>query len=184
MSVSKLSGLKVAILVADGFEEVELTEPKKALENVGAKVYIISPSKSKVKSWSYCKWSSNYLVDVSLEQAKSEDYQALLLPGGVINPDHLRIIPYAVDFVKKFVDQGKPIAAICHGPWTLINAGGVKGKTITSWSSLKMDLTNAGAKWVDKEVVRDGNLVTSRMPGDLPAFNNAMIELFYEALRK
>jgi protease I len=179
----ELKGLKIAILVADGFEQAEMTEPRKALEQAGAKTYLISPSKDKVRAWNYGQWSSDkFCVDVELDQANAQDYNALVLPGGVMNPDHLRTIPAAVNFVKAFVDADKPIAVICHGPWTLINAQGVKGRTITSWPSLKVDLENAGAKWVDKQVVREGNLVSSRKPDDIPAFNSEMIRLFSEAL--
>ncbi len=174
----ELDGVKVAILVADGFEEVEMTEPRKALVAAGAQVTLISPAKNKVKSWNHTKWGAEYPVDVQLEQANSDNYDALMLPGGVMNPDHLRMIHRAVEFVREFVNEGKPIAAICHAAWTLINAGGVKGKTMTSWPSLKEDLINAGANWVDKQVVRDGNLVTSRKPDDIPAFNQEMVKLF------
>lgn len=173
-----LKGLKVAILVADGFEQSEMVEPKKALEQAGAKTFIISPVKGKVKGWQKKNWADEFPVDKDLNEAKAEDYDALLLPGGVANPDNLRLNPVAVNFVKSFEKAHKPIAAICHGPWTLINAEAVKGKTLTSWGSIKADLINAGAKWVDKEVVTDQNLVTSRKPDDIPAFNKAMIELF------
>lgn len=173
----KLEGLKVAILVYDCFEQVEMTEPRKALDQEGAKTFLISPL-DKVKGWNTLTPADEFPVDVHLDQAKPENYDALLLPGGVVNPDRLRVIPQAVEFVRAFIKAGKPIAAICHGPWTLINAEGVKGKTVTSWPSLQIDLTNAGAHWVDKEVVTDGLLVTSRKPADIPAFNPAMIELF------
>jgi protease I len=173
-----LKGIKVAILVADGFEQVEMTEPKKALDQAGATTKIISPSKGKVKGWKSKNWGDEFPVDTDLNQAKAEEFDALLLPGGVINPDTLRIIPEAIAFIKNFVKSHKPIAAICHGPWTLINAEAVKGKTVTSWASIKTDLINAGAKWVDKEVAIDDNIVTSRKPEDIPAFNKAMIELF------
>lgn len=173
-----LIGLKIAILVTNGFELSELEQPKKALEYQGAKVEIISPEKSKVKSWNKDNWGKEFKVDVTLLSANAKSYDALLLPGGVINPDKLRIVPEAINFIKHFVDNNKPIAAICHGPWTLINANGVKGKTVTSWPSLELDLKNAGANWVDKEVVVDGKLVTSRKPEDIPAFNKEMIKLF------
>lgn len=182
--MDKLKGIKVAILVADGFEQVELTEPKKALENSGAKTVIVSPVKGKVKGWKHKEWGDEFPVDQDLASAKAEDFDALLLPGGVVNPDTLRITPGAIEFIKKFVDEDKPIAAICHGPWTLINAKAVQGKTITSWPSIKTDLLNAGAKWVDQQVAKDGNIVTSRKPDDIPAFNTAMIELFSERLAK
>lgn len=173
-----LRGLKVAILIADGFEQVEMTEPKKALEEAGAQTFIISPVKGKVKGWKHKVWGDEFPVNQELSHVNAHDFDALLLPGGVINPDTLRLIPEAVDFVKKFIREDKPIAAICHGPLTLINADGVKGKTLTSWPSIKIDLINAGANWVDKQVVSDENLVTSRKPDDIPAFNTGMIELF------
>ncbi len=176
----KLQGLKVAILVADGFEQSEMVEPRKALLQAGAFVELVSPAKNKVTSWSQGNWGESYLVDVQLDRAMAHDYDALVLPGGVINPDHLRITSRAIEFIKQIHDQKKPIAAICHGPWTLINAGVVVGKHVTSWASLKVDLENGGAHWVDKHVVRDGNLVTSRKPDDIPFFNDEMIKLFSE----
>lgn len=176
--MKQLSGLKIAILVTDGFEKSEMVMPKTALEKAGAIVELVSPMQSVVKSWSHNNWSEEFYVDTQLETANADDYDALVLPGGVINPDHLRIVPKAIEFIKKFVTDNKPIAAICHGPWTLINANGVKGLTVTSWPSLEMDLKNAGAYWVDKAVVRSQNLVTSRKPDDLPFFNKEMIELF------
>lgn len=180
----ELTNLKVAILVANGFEQSEMTEPRKALENAGAKTYLISPEQSEVQGWKHLTPADKFPVDVDLNKAKSEDYDALVLPGGVVNPDKLRLISKAIDFIQNFYQAGKPIAAICHGPWTLINAGVAKGHTLTSWPSLQVDLTNAGAKWVDKEVVRDKKLVTSRKPDDLPAFNKNMIELFAEFSRQ
>lgn len=176
-----LHDLKVAVLVSDGFEQSEMTEPKKALEAAGAETTVISPVKEKVKAWQRKNWGNEFPVDLDLDQANASEFDALLLPGGVMNPDTLRMNPKAISFIKNFVDSGKPIAAICHGPWTLIDAQGVKGKTLTSWPSLKTDLINAGAKWVDKEVVEDGNLVTSRKPDDIPAFNRTIIELFSKA---
>jgi protease I len=175
-----LYGKRVAILVADGFEQVELLEPRMALDEAGATTQVVSPATGKVKGWNHKEWGTEVPVDVSLDSAKAEDYHALLLPGGVMNPDHLRMNPKAVEFVKKFTDSGKPVAAICHGPWTLIEAGAVRGRTLTSWPSLKTDLKNAGASWVDKEVVNDGGLVTSRKPDDIPAFNRSMVRLFAE----
>lgn len=175
-----LEGLKVAILVADGFEQVELTEPKKALEEAGAQTCIVSPAEGEVEGWHHFDAGDKFAVDVPLDEAEAASYDALLLPGGVANPDQLRMNEKAVEFVKSFFDAGKPVAAICHGPWTLIEAGAVKGRTITSWPSLKADLTNAGAKWVDQEVVADNGLVTSRKPQDIPAFNQKMIEEFAE----
>jgi protease I len=176
--MSALSGKKVAILVAEGFEQVELTEPKKALDDAGAETRIVSPAKGEVQGWKHFDKADKFKVDVPLEQADAAEFDALLLPGGVANPDQLRMQPKAVQFVREFFDAGKPVAAICHGPWTLIEAGAVKGRTLTSWPSLKTDLTNAGAKWVDQEVVVDNGLVSSRKPADIPAFNRKMLEEF------
>jgi len=175
-----LENFTVAILVASGFEQIEMTEPRKALEAAGAKTRLISPEKSQVQGWNHFQPADQFPVEVDLQTAETEGYDALLLPGGVINPDKLRLIPEAIDFIKKIYQANKPIAAICHGPWTLINAGAAKGHTMTSWPSLQMDLTNAGAKWVDKEVVQDKTILTSRKPDDIPAFNKAMIALFAE----
>lgn len=177
----KLKGIKVAILVADGFEQSEMTEPRKALDQAGAKTTLVSPVKGKVKGWKAKNWGDEFPVDKELNQAKAEEFDALLLPGGVANPDTLRMNPAAINFIKSFVKDHKPIAAICHGPWTLINAEAVKGKIITSWPSIKIDLINAGAKWIDSEVAKDDNLVTSRKPEDIPAFNKAIIELFSQS---
>ncbi len=173
---SKLNGKKIAILVENGFEEVELTEPKKALEEAGATTKVISPKAGKVKAWKTTDWGKEIPVDVELDKANAAEFDALLLPGGVMNPDKLRLLPKAIELVRSFVQAGKPIAAICHGPWTLINAGGVKGRRMTSWPTLEMDLKNAGAIWVDEQVVVDRGLVTSRKPDDIPAFNAKMIE--------
>lgn len=180
----ELNGKKVAILVENGFEQVEMTEPRKALEEAGAGTDLISPAQGKVKGWEHTEWGDEFDVDVQLKQANPDDYDALLLPGGVINPDKLRLHPDAIDFIRRFVDEGKPIAAICHGPWTLINAGAVRGRTMTSWPSLQVDLKNAGANWVDQEVVVDNGLVTSRKPDDIPAFNRRMIEEFREGIHQ
>lgn len=180
MATGNLQGKKVAILVTDGFEQVELLEPRKALDQAGATTKVVSPAGKKAKGWNHKEWGEEVPVDTSLDSAKAEEFDALLLPGGVMNPDHLRMIPKAVEFVKHFTDAGKPVAAICHGPWTLIEAGAVRGRTVTSWPSLKTDLKNAGATWVDKEVVSDQSLVTSRKPDDIPAFNREMIRLFGE----
>ncbi len=174
----RLDGKKIAILVANGFEQIELTEPRQALEEAGAKTDIISPEISKVKGWKSKQWGDEFAVDVPLSQAKASAYHALLLPGGVMNPDTLRLDKEAIDFVKEFHKQNKAIAAICHGPWILIDADLAKGHEITSWPSIRLDLINAGAKWVDKEVVIDGKLLTSRKPDDIPAFNEAMLRLF------
>ncbi|HXG65010.1 MAG TPA: type 1 glutamine amidotransferase domain-containing protein [Blastocatellia bacterium] len=179
-----LNNMKVAILVENGFEQVELTEPKKALEQAGAQAQIVSPVKDKVKGWNHKEWGDEFPVDVPLENARADDFDALLLPGGVMNPDRLRMNPRAVSFIKEFFDAGKPVASICHGPWTLIEAGQTQGRTLTSWPSLQTDLKNAGAKWVDREVVNENGLVTSRKPDDLPAFNREMIRLFSEHKNK
>jgi protease I len=189
MMTGNLQGKKVAILVTDGFEQSELLEPRKALDEAGATTKVVSPAGKKAKGWNHKEWGNEVPVDVPLDSAKADEFDALLLPGGVMNPDQLRMNPNAVEFVKHFTSTGKPVAAICHGPWTLIEAGAVRGRTVTSWPSLKTDLKNAGANWVDKEVVNDQDLVTSRKPDDIPAFNREMIRVFAEgteseALRK
>lgn len=181
MASTALNGKKVAILVADGFEEVELTKPRQALDDAGAKTSIVSPKDDTVRSWRHTEWGEDFDVDVPLRDAKAENFDALLLPGGVLNPDKLRMDADAMKFVKSFFDAGKPVAAICHGPWSVIEVGAAKGRKIASWPSLKSDLRNAGAEWIDQEVVRDGNLVSSRNPDDIPAFNREMIKLFSEA---
>jgi protease I len=175
---NKLSGKRIAILVADGFEQVEMTDPRKALDSAGAKTEIVSPAEGKVQAWQHHDKGDKFPVDVPLDTANPEDYDALLLPGGVANPDHLRGIPKAVRFVRSFFDQHKPVAAICHGPCMLVEANVVQGRSVTSWPSLQTDLRNAGANWRDQEVVEDDGLVTSRKPDDLPAFNQAMIAMF------
>ena len=172
----KLKNFTVAILAADGFEQVELVEPKKALEQAGATTKIVSPAASEVQGWNHFDKGDKFAVDVPLERANADEFDALLLPGGVANPDQLRGNPKAVQFVKRFVESGKPIGVICHGPWTLIEANAVKGRTMTSWPTLKTDLQNAGAKWVDQEVVVDKGLVSSRKPADIPAFSQKLIE--------
>lgn len=177
---NQLRNKRVAVLVDNGFEQSELVEPRQALQDAGAQADIVSPQSGKVKGWQHTNWGDEVPVDRKLDDARPEEYDALLLPGGVMNPDKLRANPTAVRFVKHFVDSGKPIAAICHGPWTLIEAGGVRGRTVTSWPSLQTDLRNAGANWVDQEVVTDNGLVTSRKPDDIPAFNRKMIEEFAE----
>lgn len=182
MAKDTLKGLNVAILVTDGFEQVELTEPRKALDQAGAETCIVSPKGERVRGWDFTDWGDELPVDVPLDGAKPDDFDALLLPGGVFNPDALRMQPKAVAFVKAFFDAGKPVASICHGPWTVIEAGAAQERRIASWPSLKTDLRNAGAEWVDQEVVVDGNLVTSRSPDDIPAFNRAMIDLFAQSL--
>jgi protease I len=172
-----LSGRTIAILATSGFEQSELFEPKRLLEEAGAKVDVIAPGDDKqIKAWNTTDWGKSIDVDVSLSQADAARYDALVLPGGVINPDKLRAEKSAVTFVKAFGDAGKPVAAICHGPWTLINAGMVKGRKVTSWPSLQLDLENAGAIWQDSDVVLDGQLITSRKPDDIPAFTNKLIE--------
>ncbi len=176
--MEKMKGMKVAILIENGFEQVEMEEPRKALEEVGAETKIVSPADREVRGWKFKEWGDTFPVDVKLDEAKPEDFDALLLPGGVMNPDRLRMNPKAVAFVKSFFDDKKPVAVICHGPWTIVEAGAAKGRRITSWPSVKTDLRNAGAEWVDQEVVVDRNLVSSRKPDDIPAFNRAMIELF------
>lgn len=180
----ELAGRRVAALVTDGFEQVELIEPRRALEEAGAQVEIVSPKDGEVRGWDHREWGANVRVDRPVAQARPDDYDALLLPGGVMNPDKLRMDSKVVDFVRAFVDAGKPIAAICHAPWTLIEAGAVKGRRMTSYPSLRTDLRNAGADWVDEEVVVDRNLVTSRNPGDIPAFNRRMVEVFAQAVRQ
>lgn len=177
---AKLDGKRVAILVTQGFEQSELTGPKEALEKAGAKAEIVSPAGDKVQAWDEQDWGKSFRVDVPLKKARPDDYDALVLPGGVMNPDKLRMDKKAVDFVRAFVAAQKPIAAICHGPWTLIEAGAVEGRRVTSWPSLQTDLRNAGAEWVDEQVVVDNGLVTSRKPADLPAFNRKMLEEFAE----
>ena len=176
VSMSHLTGKKVAILVEDGFEQVELTSPKEALEAHGAQTHIISPKSGNVKGWEHTKWGQEFPVDVAIEQANANDYDALLLPGGVMNPDKLRTNKQAVQFVRSFFDQGKPVGSICHGPWMLVEAGVVNGRKVTSYPSIQTDLKNAGANWVDQEVVVDRGLVTSRKPDDLPAFNRKLVE--------
>lgn len=182
MAHENLESLRVAILVDDGFEHIELIEPRKALDQAGAETRIVSPKEKRVRGWNFTDWGDHLLVDAPLDWTKPDDFDALLLPGGVLNPDALRMQPKAVAFVKAFFDAGKPVASICHGPWTLIEAGVARGRRIASWPSLKTDLRNAGAEWVDQEVVVDGNLVTSRDPDDIPAFNRAMINLFARSL--
>lgn len=176
----RLKGKRIAILATDGFEQSELTEPQKALIAEGATAEIVSPKSGSIQGMKHHEKGDTVHVDRMLSEAKPEDYNALVLPGGVANPDELRIDSKAVEFVRSFVTSGKPIAAICHGPWTLIEAGAVKDRKMTSWPSLQTDLRNAGANWTDKEVVTDNGLVTSRKPDDLPAFCRKMIEEFAE----
>lgn len=173
---NRLDGKKVAILATDGFEQSELFEPKKALESEGATVSIVSLKSGEIKGWDEKDWGDTISVDLTLDEANAENFDALQLPGGVMNPDKLRVDEKAIQFVKAFFDAGKPVAAICHAPWTLINAEVVKGRNMTSYPTLRKDLENAGAKWADEEVIVDNGLVTSRNPNDLPAFNRKLIE--------
>jgi protease I len=179
--MENIKGMKIAILIEDGFEQVEMVEPRKALDQAGAQTSIVSPRNGRVRAWNFTEWGDSFPVDVALNRARPQDFDALLLPGGVMNPDTLRMEPNAVAFAKAFFDAGKPVAVICHGPWTVIETGAARGRRIASWPSLKTDLRNAGAEWVDQEVVVDGNLVSSRKPDDIPAFIRAMIALFSRA---
>lgn len=181
---SKLNGKKIAILATDGFEQVELMDPRKALEGAGATTVVLSPRSGEIKGWKFKEWGDKVKVDKTLDDANPNDYDALVLPGGVINPDHLRMEPKVINFVRQFVSTGKPVAAICHGPWTLVEADVVRGKKVTSWPSLKTDLKNAGATWVDQEVVKDGQFIFSRKPDDIPAFNQAVIEAVSTGVRQ
>lgn len=181
---SNLANKKVAILATEGFEYVELTEPKKALEAAGAKTVVISPKDGQIKGWNHTDWGESVPVDLSLNSARESDFDALVLPGGVMNPDHLRQDKNAVALVKSFFDAQKPVAAICHGPWMLVEAGVVRGRKLTSWPSLQTDIRNAGGEWTDQEVVTDNGLVTSRKPDDLPAFNKKIIEEIAEGKHK
>ncbi len=179
----RLNGLKIAVLATDGFEQAELEKPVAALRAEGAEVAVVAPKPGQIQGWEHHDKGRAVPVDKPLADAAPDDFDALVLPGGVMNPDALRLVPDAIEFVRTFVEDDKPIAAICHGPWTLINAEAVAGRTMTSWPSLQADLENAGAEWVDREVVVDGRLVTSRKPDDLPAFCEKAIELFAEARR-
>lgn len=181
-SKHNLTGKRVAILVADGFEQVELDQPRQALDQAGAKTEVVSPAKGHVKGGNHDKPAAGAKVDVPLGSAKADDYDALLLPGGVFNPDALRQEKKAVEFVRAFFDAGKPVAAICHGPQLLIEADVVRGRRLTSFPSVKTDLKNAGADWVDEEVVVDNGLVTSRKPADIPRFNEKMLEEIAEGV--
>lgn len=178
----KLDGVKVAVLATDGFEYSELTQPKLALEEAGAQALIVSAEKGRIKGWSGTDWGDSVAVDLALSDATNVDFDALLIPGGVMSPDKLRTDQQALRFVNSFVESGKPIAAICHGPQVLIETGCVRDRKMTSWPSLKTDLKNAGATWVDQDVVCDRGLVTSRKPEDIPAFNKKMIEEFAEGI--
>lgn len=181
---NELKGKKIAILATDGFEEVEITEPRDALEKAGADTYIVAPKDGTIKAWDNTDWSDDYEVDVTLDEAKEGDFDNLLLPGGVLNPDQLRMNNKAIQFVAKFLHAGKPIAAICHGPQILIETKEIAGRKMTSYPSIKTDLINAGVNWVDEEVVVDKGLTTSRSPDDIPAFNDKMIEEFREGIHQ
>ncbi len=185
MAKLNLEGLRIAILATDGFEQSELIDPRRALDTAGAITEVISPKSGEVKAWNHKDWGLSVDVDQKLDEANPQRYDALLLPGGVMNPDALRVLPKAVAFVRSFFDADKPVAAICHGPWTVVESGSAEGYRMTSWPSLRTDIQNAGGEWVDAEVVVDENLVTSRMPADIPAFNREMIALFggYSAQR-
>jgi protease I len=179
--MEKLNNVRVAILTEEGFEQVELTSPKEALEKAGVKVDVISPKSGKIKAWNHTDWGIEIEVDKELSSADPDSYDALVLPGGVLNPDKLRMNKDAVSFVNSFIDSEKPLAAICHGPQVLIETGALQGRRITSYPSLQTDLKNAGAAWEDKEVIQDGNLITSRKPDDLPAFNEALLNALQKA---
>lgn len=179
-----LQGKRVAILATDGVELVELIEPRNALDLAGAKTTLVSPKTGSIKGWQHDHWGDNIPVDLPLSNARENEFDALMLPGGVMNPDQLRTDKRAVDFVRSFFMAGKPVAAICHAPWMLVEAGVVNGRSLTSWPSLRADLRNAGADWVDREVVTDEGLVTSRKPEDIPAFNRKMIEEFAEGIHE
>jgi protease I len=181
---TKLEGKRVVFLVTDGFEQVELTGPKEALEKEGAECKIASPKDGKVKGWQHVKWGDEFGVDLPLDQAKVEDFDALVLPGGQMNPDVLRMNPKVQELVRGFVDAGKPVGAICHGPWILIDAGVAKGRRLTSWESIRTDLRNAGAEVVDEECVVDNGLITSRKPDDIPAFSEKLIEEIAEGVHE
>lgn len=178
-----LQGKRIAILATHGFEQAELFEPRKALESQGAKVQVISPERGRIKAWNKTDWGKEVSVNIPLGTADAAAFDALLLPGGVMNPDKLRSIPAAVQFVRQFFEMNKPVAAICHGPWMLVEAGAVRGRTLTSWPSLQTDIRNAGGHWVDEDVVADDGLVTSRKPDDIPAFNQRFIEMIAEEKR-
>jgi protease I len=180
----RLNGKKVAILVTDGFEQVEMTEPRKALQEAGAETTLISSAEGEVRGWDHTDWGETFPVDLPLSQARAEDFDALVLPGGVMNPDKLRMNSDAVRLTRDFFTAHKPVAAICHGPWLLVEADVVRGRTVTSYPSIQTDLENAGATWVDKEVVVDEGLVTSRNPDDIPAFNRKMLEEIAEGIHQ
>jgi protease I len=175
---ARLIGKRIAILVADGFEQVEMTQPKEALEAEGADTFIVSPNPAEIQGMNHADKGDRFGVDIPLEMWQTGEYDALLIPGGLMNPDELRSTGAALEFVRHFFATGKPVAAICHAPWVLIDAGVVAGRTLTSWPAIQTDVRNAGGHWVDQEVVVDGGLVTSRKPHDIPAFNEAIIQEF------
>jgi protease I len=176
-----LRGVRVAILATDGFEQSELLEPRRALDQAEAVTEVVSLRSGEIKGWNHKEWGETVAVDATVDSVEAKNFDALLLPGGVMNPDSLRMNPKAVAFVKAFFTAKKPVAAICHGPWMIIEAGAAMGRTLTSWPSLKTDIQNAGGGWVDQETVVDGNLVTSRNPKDIPAFNREIVKLFATA---
>jgi protease I len=182
--MADLSGRRIAVLATDGVEQIELTEPVQVLKQAGAEVVVVAPHGGEIQGMNHDEKGSKIAVDQTLDNAQPERFDALVLPGGLANPDKLRMIPEAVSFVRHFVQADKPIAAICHGPWMLIEAGGVKGKRMTSWPSLRTDLRNAGAEWEDNKVLVDGRLVTSRKPDDLPDFNREMLNLFEKTAQR
>jgi protease I len=179
-----LNGKKIAIIATNGFEEVELTNPREALHEAGAETHLIAPKSGTIKSWATDNWGDDFDVDVTIKDSNPEDYDSLLIPGGVLNPDQLRMDEDALKFVRSFFKEGKPVAAICHGPQLLIDADVLQGRELTSYPSIKNDIKNAGARWVDNEVVVDKGLTTSRSPEDLPAFNSKMIEEIREGVHK
>jgi protease I len=178
----KLKNRKIAILATDGFEQSEFTKPRQALVEAGATVQVISPDSDTIRGWDNKNWGKEFTVEARVEDVSADDYDGLMLPGGVMNPDKLRMNKQVVDFVKEFFDQGKPVAAICHAPQLLIETGALKGRKLTSYPSIRTDLENAGAQWEDSEVVVDAGLTTSRSPDDLPAFNKKMVEEFCEGV--
>ena len=180
MAGTPLQGMRVAILVTDDFEQSELTEPKKALEAAGAQAQIVAPHDGQIQAMNHDEKADRFPVDLPLSQADPDRFDAVMLPGGALNADHLRVVPEAKTFVSRIDQAGKPIAVICHGPWLLVSAGLTRGRKMTSYHTIQDDLRNAGALWEDSEVVRDLNWVSSRKPGDLPAFNRAMVSLFAE----
>jgi len=176
----KLNGKKVAVLVTDGFEQVEMTKPRKALDEAGAETKIVSLKSGKIQGMHHADKGDKFDVDLTVDEVRPEEFDALMIPGGLMNPDSLRSNVAALEFTRHFFREGKPVAAICHGPWVLIDAGVVRGRTLTSWPAIKTDVKNAGGKWINEEVVVDNGLVTSREPDDIPAFNKKMIEEFCE----